>query len=162
MLDNNNLATIQEVNTFGSIDMDEAQDNNSVIEPESYMQRIERSLELLNQIDEETNTSKHLRGTALETLSPKFYRLLNTLLDPEYVGLHLIYSNFRTLEGIGIIRLILLANGFAEFKLRKSQNQWMIDSSDEDEGKPKFVLYTGTESAEEKELIRNIYNGSWI
>ena len=161
MLDNNNLDTIQEVNTFGSIDMDEAQENNSVIEPESYMQRIERSLELLSQTDEETNRSKHLRGTALETLSPKFYRLLNTLLDPEYAGLHLIYSNFRTLEGIGIIRLILLANGFAEFKLRKSQNQWTIDSSDEDEGKPKFVLYTGTETAEEKEMIRNIYNGSW-
>ena len=161
MLDNNELAMVQEVNTFGSMDVEEAQDNNSVVEPETYMQRIERSLELLNQRDEENNTSKYLQGTALETLSPKFYRLLNTLLDPEYVGLHLIYSNFRTLEGIGIIRLILLANGFAEFKLQKSQNQWMIDSSDEDEGKPKFVLYTGTESAEEKEMIRNIYNGSW-
>lgn len=161
MLDNNDLAITQEVNTFGSMDLEDAQDNNSIIEPESYMQRIERSLESLSQTDEESNTSKHLRGTALESLSPKFYRLLNTLLDPENIGLHLIYSNFRTLEGIGIIRLILLANGFAEFKLRKSQNQWIIDRSDEDEGKPKFVLYTGTETAEEKELIRNIYNGSW-
>ena len=115
----------QEVNTFGSMDLEDAQDNNSIVEPESYMQRIDRSLELLNKTDEESNTSNFLRGTALESLSPKFYRLLNTLLDPEHIGLHLIYSNFRTLEGIGIIRLILLANGFAEFKLRKSQNQWI-------------------------------------
>jgi len=161
MLDNNDLSIIQEVNTFGSIDIDDAQENNSIVEPESYMQRIERSLELLSQTDEENNTSKYLRGTSLESLSPKFYRLLNTLLNQEYIGLHLIYSNFRTLEGIGIIRLILLANGFAEFKLSKSQNQWVVNNSDEDLGKPRFVLYTGTESAEEKELIRNIYNGSW-
>jgi hypothetical protein len=30
-----------------------------------------------------------------------------------------------------------------------------------DEGKPRFVLYTGTETAEEKEIIRNIYNSNW-
>ena len=28
-------------------------------------------------------------------------------------------------------------------------------------GKPKFVLYTGTETPEEKEIIRNIFNGDW-
>jgi hypothetical protein len=32
---------------------------------------------------------------------------------------------------------------------------------EEDVGKPKFALYTGTESEEEKEIIRNIYNGDW-
>ena len=27
--------------------------------------------------------------------------------------------------------------------------------------KPKYVLYTGTETAEEKEIVRNILNGDW-
>ena len=31
----------------------------------------------------------------------------------------------------------------------------------EDMAKPKFVLYTGTETAEEKEIVRNIFNGAW-
>ena len=31
----------------------------------------------------------------------------------------------------------------------------------EDEGKPTFALYTGTETAEEKEIIRNVFNGNW-
>ena len=31
----------------------------------------------------------------------------------------------------------------------------------EDIGKPTFALYTGTETAEEKEVIRNIFNGTW-
>ena len=26
---------------------------------------------------------------------------------------------------------------------------------------PRFALYTGTEEEEEKELMRNIYNGDW-
>jgi hypothetical protein len=56
---------------------------------------------------------------------------------------------------------MLLANGFAEFKLTKREGMWEIDEKQEDRGKPRFVLYTGTESAEEKEIIRNIYNGSW-
>jgi hypothetical protein len=33
--------------------------------------------------------------------------------------------------------------------------------SEEDMGKPCYALYTGTEDAEEREILRNIYNGSW-
>ena len=32
---------------------------------------------------------------------------------------------------------------------------------DADKDKPKFVLYTGSESAEKREIVRNIYNGTW-
>ena len=31
----------------------------------------------------------------------------------------------------------------------------------ENRGKPTFALYTGTETPEEKEIIRNIFNGTW-
>ena len=31
----------------------------------------------------------------------------------------------------------------------------------EDAGKPTFALYTGSETAEEKEIIRNIFNSDW-
>jgi hypothetical protein len=40
-------------------------------------------------------------------------------------------------------------------------NSWSIDISPEDRGKKLFALYTGTESVEEKEIIRNIFNGAW-
>jgi len=30
-----------------------------------------------------------------------------------------------------------------------------------DRGKPMFALYTGTESAEQKEIVRNVFNGDW-
>lgn len=98
----------------------------------------------------------------LAIYSPKFLHILENIVDPEHVGLHLIYSQFRTIEGVGVLKLVLEANGFVQFKLKKSSNgNWEINIKDEDKGKPTFALYTGTEDQEEKELIRNIFNGTW-
>tara|TARA_B110000046_G_scaffold177578_1_gene204522 strand:+ start:992 stop:4555 length:3564 start_codon:yes stop_codon:yes gene_type:complete len=108
------------------------------------------------------NAGKYLTPEALKTYSPKFLDILKKVSDEENVGKHLIYSQFRTLEGIGIISLILENNGFARFKIKKNdQNEWSVDIAEEDVGKPTFVLYTGTESTEAKEIIRNVYNGDW-
>jgi len=46
-------------------------------------------------------------------------------------------------------------------KLTKRDGQWLLDIKEKDEKKPRFALYTGTETVEEKELIRNIFNGTW-
>jgi hypothetical protein len=98
----------------------------------------------------------------LATYSPKFLHLLQNILDKQHVGLHLVYSQFRTLEGIGIIKLILETNGFSQFKINKSSTgDWTIDMTPEEQERPCFALYTGTETAEEKEIIRNIFNSKW-
>lgn len=122
-----------------------------------YQKDIEDSLAYLKQ-----NGDQYLSKQGLQTLSPKFLHLLENLEDDENEGLHLVYSQFRTIEGIGILKLILEQNGFAEFKLVKRSGTWDIaDVTEEDVPKPKFVLYTGTEEADEKEIIRNIYNSNW-
>jgi hypothetical protein len=113
----------------------------------------------LDQLKREGDT--YLSKSALAKYSPKFLRILENLADPANKGLHLIYSTFRTLEGIGILKLVLEANGFAEFKLKKTGDTWSIKESDAPKDAPRFVLYTGTESAEEREMIRHIYNSNW-
>jgi hypothetical protein len=87
---------------------------------------------------------------------------LQNIQDPAHEGLHLVYSQFRTLEGIGIFSLVLEANGFQQLRLKKTFQGWDLATPIEafQQGKV-FALYTGTESAEEKELVRNIYNGAW-
>jgi len=77
--------------------------------------------------------------------------------------LHLVYSQFRTLEGIGLFQYVLEYNGFTQFKIKKntSSGLWELNISKENKGKPTFALYTGTETKEEKEIVRNIYNGDW-
>jgi len=133
-------------------------EENEEREDTDYLEKIENALAYL-----EENGDQYLSKDGLQTLSPKFLHLLENIDDEENEGLHLVYSQFRTIEGIGILRLILKQNGFAEFKLEKnSDGAWDIGNvKEEDRDKPKFVLYTGTEEAEQKEIIRNIYNSNW-
>ena len=123
----------------------------------SYKERIDAAI---NTIKEHSND--YLTPEGLAKFSPKFLHMLDNIKDPEYIGLHLVYSQFRTLEGIGLFSLVLEKNGFARFKIKKNNSDiWEIDIPDEDLGKPSYALYTGTETTEEKEIIRRIYNGEW-
>jgi hypothetical protein len=135
-------------------DEPEADEVINAIADSTYPERILSSIQYIKD-----HASEYLTPEGLETYSPKFLHILENVQDPEYKGLHLIYSQFRTLEGIGLLALTLEENGFAQFKLvRGSSGAWDVNIP---EGKPTFALYTGTESAEEKEIIRNIYNGAW-
>ena len=132
---------------------EEAFESNSV----EYAERIQIALQYLADRPDE-----FLAPEKLKEFSPKFAKILETLSDPANVGLHLLYSQFRTVEGIGLMKIILEANGYAQFKIhKKSANEWTIDQNDEDKDKPKFMLYTGTESEEEKDILLKIYNSQW-
>ena len=124
----------------------------------TYEARIKQALALLKE-----NAGEYLTPDALMTYSPKFLMMYENIIAPENEGLHMMYSQFRTLEGIGIFSLILEANGFSRFKLRKNPTTglWELNMTDEELKKPTFALYTGTEENEEKEIIRNIYNSDW-
>jgi len=122
----------------------------------TFAARVNNALKALKK-----DQSKYLSPEGLRTYSPKFLRILKNIQDKDHQGLHLVYSQFRTLEGIGILKVVLEANGFAEFKIAKSGDTWNIVDQPDSEGKPRFALYTGTETAEEKEIIRNIYNSAW-
>ena len=138
----------------GEVEADEILENLGGI---AYKQRIDNAIKNI-----EEHSNDFLTPEALEKYSPKFLHMLENISDPRNVGLHLVYSQFRTLEGIGIFSLVLEKNGFARFKLtRNSSNSWDIDISEADAGKPTYALYTGTETHEEREIIRNIYNGDW-
>jgi hypothetical protein len=108
------------------------------------------------------NKSQYLSPEKLEIYSPKFLSMLDNIQNPDHRGLNLVYSQFRSMEGIGIFSLVLEANGFAHFKIKKTGiDTWEINISEEDMGKPTYALYTGTEEDDEREILRNIYNGSW-
>jgi hypothetical protein len=108
------------------------------------------------------HSQQFLSHEGLKTYSPKFLSMIDNIEDTEHPGLHLVYSQFRSMEGIGIFALTLEANGFAKFKIKRTGTDgWELNMSEEDMGKPCYALYTGTEDSEEREIIRNIYNGMW-
>ena len=153
------------VDVYASVDdeenKEEADEEIAEADESKYEDRIKKALEDVSVVDDETKKSKYLDKSVLKTYSPKFVKVLENLTDESNKGLHLLYSHFRTIEGIGILKLILEANGFAEFKIKKTGSAWELIELEADSAKPKFVLYTGTETPEEKEIIRNVYNGAW-
>ena len=142
---------------YGADDIELLESEIKNVQDDTYDQRIKDSLRFLQE-----NASQFLSPKGLETLSPKFLAVMDNIKDPDFKGLHLIYTQFRTIEGVGILKLILEANGFAQFKIKRNDaGIWMLNIPDSEKGKPTFALYTGTEEADEKELIRNIFNGDW-
>jgi hypothetical protein len=143
-----------EDNREGEIEGDEILDEIGGID---YKERLTRAIKNI-----EDHSNDFLTPEALETYSPKFLHMLENIQDEEHQGLHLVYSQFRTAEGIGLFSLVLEKNGFARFRIKKNHfNVWEIDIPEVDEGKPTYALYTGTETSEEKEIVRHIYNGEW-
>jgi hypothetical protein len=132
-------------------------------EKDEYQKKIDEALEKMKYDPTKPEEDQYLIRANLPNYSPKFHKILLNVENEEHRGNHLIYSQFRTIEGIGILKLVLESNGFAEFKLKRNsqENTWEISNYANILGKPRFVLYTGTETTEEKEIIRNIYNSEW-
>ena len=143
-------------------DSEDNDDEEPIISKE-YKDRINAALKMLAYDPKKTQEEQYLSRKNLSIYSPKFKKILENITNTEYNGLHLLYSQFRTLEGIGIIKLMLETNGFSQFIIKKSEddNEWEIIENEEDTGKQKFVLYTGTESTEEKDILLNVYNSAW-
>ena len=123
----------------------------------TYVERLQSKLREM-----EEHSTEYFTPEELQKYSPKFLNILENIQEPEYQGLHLVYSQFRTAEGIGLLTLILNKNGFTQFKIKKNPlGLWEINIPEVEEGKPTYALYTGTETVEEKEIVRKIYNGEW-
>ena len=109
-------------NTDGRFEVDELeeiQDNIDSLRDMTYEKRIINALKKLKE-----NSKGTFSPDKLKIYSPKFLRLLENIENPENRGKHLIYSQFRTLEGIGIFKLSMEENGYVEFKIEKVNEQW--------------------------------------
>lgn len=108
------------------------------------------------------NPQRFLSPKALETFSPKMKKILEnvdiTLKSSAEWKNQFVYSQYRSLEGLGVFSAILDANGWQPYKIVKENNQWIEDKSLDPE-KPAYAFYTGQESQEERELMRQVFNG---
>ena len=150
----------REAQTFVEGAEEEAPESESAVDG-SYNDKIRQ---LFNYYENHGDDLKALdEGGRLNEYSPKFLKMLQNITNPENKGLNLIYSQFRSLEGIGMMSLVLNANGFAQFKIKKDKDGegWFVDIAPEDQEKPMYALYTGTEDTDEKEIIRNIFNSDF-
>jgi hypothetical protein len=130
---------------------------NPKVNDGSYSKRISEALKEL-----EKYSHKYLSKEGLQIYSPKFLHILENIIDDDHKGIHLLYSQFKTLEGIGIFKLVLKQNNFVEFKLKKNEKgEFILNVGEENMGKPMYAAYTGSETPEEREIIKNVLNSNW-
>ena len=143
----------EQLRIFDELEADEVL---SLAKDERYKQEIKDYIRHIK-----LNSGSILSKEALETFSPKFLAMLNNIQNPAHVGLHLVYSQLRTIEGIELFSATLSQNGFNQFKIKQVNQNWVLDMDPSLLGTPMYALYTGTEDSVEREILRNIYNGSW-
>jgi hypothetical protein len=106
---------------------------------------------------------RFLKSPGLETYSPKMAQILKDLQESvgEAGGYRnqFVYSQYLTLEGLGVFSAILEANGFQQFRIQKTAAGW-IEHPDLKPGVPSFAFFSG-ENKEEREMLRQIFNESY-
>jgi superfamily II DNA or RNA helicase len=115
--------------------------------------------EALAQLSENMHSkSSYLNENNIGKYSPKFKAIYDKIKSLK--GNALVYSQFKKVEGLGVLGLVLKANGYAEFKVKKNASgDWDIDISKEDYHKPKFTMFTGNN--EESKMLLKMFNSNF-
>jgi len=105
------------------------------------------------------NPERFLHEDSLKKFAPKLLAILKDLKanmgEPTKFNNQFVYSQFLSLEGIGLFTAILDSNGFQPYKLVKKAGQW--EEGDMKEGVPAYALFVGG-GDEERELARQVFN----
>ena len=123
---------IKNMNKENNID-----EGNEKIDKEYKMRQDKALAELSSRADEYLVAGPE----GLNKLSPKMLMILENIKNSK--GLVFVYSNFRSMEGVGIFARVLEANGYSKF------------GSDDD--KPKYGIYSGVEDEQERAKLIDVF-----
>lgn len=92
---------------------------------------------------------EYLKDTpnGLKRYSPKMAKMIEIMNKSP--GLILVYSAFRSLEGIGILSLAMEANGWKKYN---------VDRPNVNKTSPRFAVYSGAEDELTREKLRGVFN----
>ena len=101
---------------------------------------------------------------ALGQYSPKFLAMLQDIREAP--GSVLVYSQFRTVEGLGVFSIAMEAAGFAQLRVSKSAaapGGWLIDDADRvlDPKYDGMRYAVFTDDRERTQIALRIFNGQW-
>ena len=104
---------------------------------------------------------KYLQADVDEQLpkySPKYNMIMNSIIKSP--GNAFVYTEYKTVEGIAVLGVVLKANGYTEMKLKKdSDGDYVIDADFSDPAektKRRFAFWGG--GTETSDILRKIYN----
>jgi hypothetical protein len=97
-------------------------------------------------------------NTGLATYSPKYATILANIRESP--GPALVYSQFKTLEGLGIFAAALRASPekYLPLDIQKVGGEWSIPEPLMAADRPRYILYTGDQELEKRRLLLQLYN----
>ena len=134
-------------------------------EESSYSDRIANAMRLLNRFRDRflRMVPEDLKDGGLERYSTKLYEMIRRINDSK--GSNLVYSQFKVVEGLGVLGVALKANGYTEIEIKGSDaNPHFTDAtvkSFERGAQNRFILFTGEGSPKRRNLILNVFNGNF-
>jgi hypothetical protein len=100
---------------------------------------------------------------ALKIYSPKFQAIIDNMEDAK--GPVLVYSNFKTLEGLGIFGIALeFQKNYIRLDIEQVGGKWVLVPElllDENKDKKRYISYTGDDVAEKRDILKHIFNANW-
>ena len=135
-----------------------ASDNSSALPPTTYAEALTAAVAMLR-----SNAATYFSPEALPTISPKFQAILDRLTLSK--GPVLVYSNFKTLEGVGLFSVALeFQQKYTKFDIVKTAlGDWALspETIAAGAGYPRYITYTGDEEREKRNILLAIFNGKW-
>ena len=103
----------------------------------------------------------------LKKYSCKLYKILKKMEESK--GPTLVYSQYKTVEGLGVLSIALRTNGYDQITFKKDLKPWQpiefdeasIASFKKGPGTKRFITFSGEEDQRQRSAILAIYNGQW-
>jgi hypothetical protein len=97
----------------------------------------------------------------LRTYSTKYFEIITRINASR--GSSLVYSTFKTVEGIGLLGYALEANGYAPIKITGTETDMYLDdatvkSFTENPSQPRYIMYSGDASVRMRQTLINLFN----
>jgi hypothetical protein len=132
----------------------------------TYQERVTRAMKKL---DTDRNLYMNLDDAIpekrIEHYSTKLDHMLRRINSSK--GSNLVYSQFKTVEGLGVLGVALKANGYVEIQITGSDQAPQFTPSTiaslqkgPQAGEKRFITFTGEGSKERRTLVLNVFNGN--
>ena len=99
----------------------------------------------------------------LPKYSPKFQAMLDNMEGSK--GPVLVYSQFKTLEGVGLFSMALEAQkGYVKFDIvPTADGGWTLaeETRTSQATTPRYITYTGDEDANKRNILKAVFNAAW-
>jgi hypothetical protein len=126
--------------------------------PSEYGEALKHAIETLRARKDEF----FVKGELVK-YSPKFQAILDNMEGAK--GPVLVYSLFKTLEGVGLFSVALEAQkGFKRFDITPLPGGgWTLapETKEAGPGTPRYITYTGDDDAEKRNILKAVFNAAW-